>query len=116
MSADTYLDEIERRAVQLRGLCDDLPLEIRRLVSTIANLAHAAPRLRGSSERLRRSAEILTEYARGLFDSQTLNGEWILDDPSDRRAKKDHDEMIRLARYLRKSAKSADDNSSPSGR
>lgn len=46
MNADTYFDEIERRAVKLRGLVDGLPLEVRRLCSTIANLAHGAPRRR----------------------------------------------------------------------
>jgi hypothetical protein len=44
MGVDAYLYEIERRALLLRGLLDGQPLKVRQLVSTIANLAHAAPR------------------------------------------------------------------------
>jgi hypothetical protein len=62
-----------------------------------------------NAERLERAAEILTETARTIFDCHTLGGEWILDSQIDRHAKEDHDEMIRLARHLRKSAKSADE-------
>jgi hypothetical protein len=60
--------------------------------------------MKSRRSKIRRAAAILEEFAHSLFDAHTVGGEWILDGPSDRRAKKDHDEMLRLASYLRQLA------------
>lgn len=50
---------------------------------------------------LTRAAEVLKEHAEELRRAHKgASGDWFLASPSDRRAKKDHDEMLSLAAEL----------------
>jgi len=58
-----------------------------------------------SRDLLLRAAEILEREAQSLADGHTTHaGQWVLAYPSDRRAKKDHDEMLAIASELKREA------------
>jgi hypothetical protein len=48
-----------------------------------------------------RAAEILEREAEGIRDGHTLDGRWNTLREEDRQAKRDHDEMLRIAAQLR---------------
>ena len=50
---------------------------------------------------LLRAAELLEEYAHGLFVAHTIDGRWPDNDEVDRRARDNHAELIDVASELR---------------
>jgi len=51
---------------------------------------------------LERAADVIEDYARLLFESHTVSGQWVASDEIGRRALAEHDEYRALANRLRK--------------
>jgi hypothetical protein len=49
---------------------------------------------------LKHAAQMLRQLAADLHEAHTIDGDWMIFDPSDNRARIDHDEALVLAEYL----------------